>query len=378
MKTFKKGLVLGLTACMAAASLAGCAKEVKEFDPSAKAAAFEGTEVSAGVANFLMRYQQAQFETYYGAMMKSLYGTNLWTTSLDGSGVTYGATFKNDVQVTLEKMLLAEKHAADYGIELTEEETAAIAETAQAFIEANSEDVLNAMSATEENVNRVMTLYTLQFKVEQEMGADVDTEVADEDAVQKTVQYARFDPTSEPESETGDAEAKELLSAKERAEAFLETVKTAEDFVAAAKELDEADEDAGASYFTFGKDDNFPDEAIINAVWDIEEDGTLLEEVVEVNEDYYYVLYVEDAFDDAAVEAKKAEIVAGRKQEAVDALYEEWMKDVKYEVEKDVWDQMIYDISLNIVFETEAVTEAAETEVETEAATEAAETETEK
>ena len=40
MKTFKKGLVLGLTACMAAASLAGCAKEVKEFDPSAKAAVF--------------------------------------------------------------------------------------------------------------------------------------------------------------------------------------------------------------------------------------------------------------------------------------------------------------------------------------------------
>lgn len=380
MKTLKKGLVLGLTACMAAASLAGCAKEVKEFDPTATAATFEGTEVSAGVANFLMRYQQAQFETYYGAMMKSLYGANIWTTSLDGSGVTYGTTFKNDIQVTLEKMLLAEKHAADYGIELTEEETAAISEAAQAFIEANSEELLNEMSATEENITRVMSLYTLQFKVEQEMGADVDTEVADEDAAQMTVQYARFDPTSEPESETGDeTEAKELLSAKERAEAFLETAKTAEDFVAAAAELDEADEDAGASYFTFGKDDTFPDAAIINAVWDIKEDGTLLEEVIEVNEDYYYVLYVEDAFDDAAVEAKKAEIVSERKQEAVAALYEEWMKDVKYEVEEKVWDQMIYDISLTIVMETEAsteaTTEAAGTEVETEEVTETAGTE---
>lgn len=383
MKTgLKRGLVLGLAACMISASLAGCAKEeVKEFDPAATVAVFEGTEVPAGVANFLFRYEQAQYETYYGSMIQSLYGTNVWNTSLDGSGVTYGTTFKNDIMDRLQEMLLAEKHAADYGVELTEEENAAIAEAAQAFIAANDEVLLNEMSATEENIARVMYLYTLQFKVEQEMGADVDTEVADEDAAQMTVQYARFDPTSEPESEAEDAE--ERPSAKERAEAFLESVKEAEDFVAAAKELDETDEDAGASYFTFGKDDTFPDEAIINAVWGIEEDGTLYEEVIEVNEDYYYVIYVEDAFDDEAVEAKKAEIVSGRKQEAVAALYEEWKKDVKFEVEEDVWNLLIYDISLMIKMEmpaeveTEAVSEAAETEAETEAVSEAAETEAE-
>lgn len=381
----KRGLVLGLTACMAAVSLAGCAKEAKEFDPAETVLTMDGEEVSVGVANFLMRYQQAQFETYYGSMIKSLYGTDVWTTDLDGSGVTYGTTFKNDVMTGLEKMLLAEKHAADYGIELTEEETAAIAEAAQAFIADNEEAVLNEMSATEENVIRVMTLYTIQHKVEQEMGADVDTEVADEDAAQKTVTYVRFDPTSEPETETEnetgketeaevETETTELLSAKERAEAFLEVAKEAEDFAAAAAEVTENDADAATSYFTFGEDDTFPDAAIIEAAWDIEEDGTLVEDVVEVNEDYYYVLYVEDAFDDEAVAEKKEEIISTRRLELVADIYDEWMEGVDFKVDEDVYDQLIYDIALTIVTEAETETEAVSetgTEAVTEAATEA-------
>lgn len=380
MKTgLRRGLVLGLTACMTAASLAGCAKEAKEFDPTETVLTMDGEEVSVGVANFLMRYQQAQFETYYGSMIQSLYGTDVWTTDLDGSGVNYGTTFKNEVMTGLEKMLLAEKHAADYGIELTEEETAAIAEAAQAFIAGNEEAVLTEMSATEENVIRVMTLYTIQHKVEQEMGADVDTEVSDEEAAQKTVTYVRFSPTSEPETETENetgtetevqTEAAELLSAKERAEAFLEEAKATEDFAAAAEEWVANDADAGTSYFTFGEEDTFPDAAIIDAAWDIEEDGTLVEEVIEVNEDYYYVIYVDDAFDEEAVAAKKEEIISTRKLELVADIYDEWMEGVEFKVNEDVYGQLIYDIALTIVTETEATTEV-ETETVTEAVTEA-------
>lgn len=384
MKTgLQRGLVLGLTACMAAASLAGCAKEAKELDPTATVVTVDGTEETVGVANFLMRYQQAQFETYYGSMVKSLYGTDVWNADLDGSGSNYGVTFKNDVMTGLEKMLLAEKHAADYGIALTEEENAAIAQAAQAFIAENDEEVLNEMSASEENVIRALTLYTIQYKVEQEMGADVDTEVSDEEAAQMTVTYVRFDPTSEPETETengteseaaaeAQTEAAESLTAKERAEAFLEVAKTADDFAAAAEEVNANDPDTGTSYFTFGEGDTFPDAAIIDAVWGIEEDGTLLDEVIEVNEDYYYVLYVEDAFDDEAVAQKKEEIISTRKQELVADIYDEWMEAVEIKVDEEVYDQLIYDIALTIVAdETEATTEV-ETEAGTEEVTEAA------
>lgn len=444
MKTgLKRGLVLGLTACMAASSLTGCGN--KELDPTAKVAALNGTEISLGVANCILRYQQAQFESMYGSWLKSYYGENLWNSDLTGSGTTYGTTFKEEVMTSIEKMYLAEQHMEEYGVELTEEEQTAIAEAAAAFVEANGEDVLNAMNATEENVERMLTLYTIQYKVEDGMGADVDTAVSDEEAAQRTVAYVRFDVKSEEETEavteevteaadtetqtentaesetetaeetseaaveeaeavktesaeeteteevaeteeveTEDEETKAAKAeAKERAEAFLAVAKEAEDFAAAAEEVTEADPDTGSSTYTFGEDDTYPDEAIIEATRDLEDD-TLVEEVIEVN-DSYYVLYVEDAFDEEAVEDKKTEIIETRRQELVAEIYEEWMEAAEFDVDEKMYARLLFDVALTIEYpeeETEAATEAAaeaETEEETEIVTEEmteAETET--
>ena len=55
----KRGLVLGLAACMAAASLAGCGK--KELDTAKTVATLDGEEIPVGLANCVLRYKQAQF-----------------------------------------------------------------------------------------------------------------------------------------------------------------------------------------------------------------------------------------------------------------------------------------------------------------------------
>lgn len=448
MKTgLKRGLVLGMSLCLAAASLAGCGKKA-ELDTTAAIAALDGENVTAGVANFLLRYQQTQFESSYGGWLKSYYGDNLWNMDLMGTGELYGDTFKNEIMTELERMLLAEKHMADYGVELTDEEKTAIAEAAKTFISENEEEVLEKMSATQENVERVMTLYTIRNKMEHSMSADVDTEVSDEEAAQRTVSYVRFDmkeesqETAEDETagtdgeadteaaltevestktEAADTEALETDSeeiteavsengteadseaaseesteeetedeatrlakeeAKARAEAFLAEAKEAEDFGEAAAAVTEKDTDSSTSSYTFGDDDTYPDEAIITATKDLE-DNTLVEEVVEVN-DSYYVLHVDDAFDEEAVAKKKDEIVAGRKLDAINALYEEWTETSDFTVDEKVLDQLVFDMSLTI--ETEAATEQEAvveeeteitTEVTTETGTEAAETETE-
>lgn len=487
MKTgLKRGLVLGMSLCLAAASLAGCGKKA-ELDTTAAIAALDGENVTAGVANFLLRYQQTQFESSYGGWLKSYYGDNLWNMDLMGTGELYGDTFKNEIMTELERMLLAEKHMADYGVELTDEEKTAIAEAAKTFISENEEEVLEKMSATQENVERVMTLYTIRNKMEHSMSADVDTEVSDEEAAQRTVSYVRFDmkeesqetaedetagtdgeadtenPTEEgtdsevltegsaeqdseavsegvadastevnteadteaaltevesTKTEAADTEALETDSeetteavsengteadseaaseesteeetedeatrlakeeAKARAEAFLAEAKEAEDFGEAAAAVTEKDTDSSTSSYTFGDDDTYPDEAIITATKDLE-DNTLVEEVVEVN-DSYYVLHVDDAFDEEAVAEKKDEIVAGRKLDAINALYEEWTETSDFTVDEKVLDQLVFDMSLTI--ETEAATEQEAvveeeteitTEVTTETGTEAAET----
>ena len=500
MKTgLKRGLVLGMSLCLAAASLAACGKKA-ELDTTATIAALDGENVTAGVANFLLRYQQTQFESSYGGWLKSYYGDNLWNMDLMGTGELYGDTFKNEIMTELERMLLAEKHMADYGVELTDEEKAAIAEAAKTFISENEEEVLEKMSATQENVERVMTLYTIRNKMEHSMSADVNTEVSDEEAAQRTVSYVRFDTkeaseesaedetagidgeadtenpteegtdsevltegsdaqdsesesegaaeestevnteaalteventktetadTEEPETEAGteeiteagteaaeettetgseadtetsSEEATEAVTedeatrlakeeARARAEAFLAEAKNAENFAEAAAAVTEKDTDSSTSSYTFGEDDTYPDEAIITATKGLE-DNTLVEEVVEVN-DSYYVLYVEDAFDEEAVAEKKDEIVAQRKLDAINALYEEWTEASEFTVEEKVLDQLGFDLSLTVeteasteqetvVEETEITTEVtaetgteAETEADTEAGTEA-------
>ena len=66
-------------------------------------------------------------------------------------------------------MMLEQDHMDKYGVELTDEEREAISAAAKAFLEANDEEVLNNMSATQENVETMLTLRTIQSKMEKKM-----------------------------------------------------------------------------------------------------------------------------------------------------------------------------------------------------------------
>ncbi len=453
MKTgLKRGLVLGMTFCLAASSLAGCGKK-KNLDTTAAIATLDGEEIPAGLANFLLRYQQAGFEVYYGSFLKAYYG-DVWNSDLTGSGEAYGVEFKEEAMEELEKLLLAEKHMADYGVELTDEEKAAITDAAKEFIEENSEETLEVMSATQETVERFLTLYAIQAKVEVGMSADVDTEVSDEEAAQRTVSFVSFSQKTQEEEEasteadteekdtetvtediteelteeltseaavteedtakTGAADtetetdteketAAESISeadtetvtealteetetetetedeatraakeeAKGRAEAFLESVKdveNAEAFQEAATEVTENDKDSTYSSYSFGADDTYPDEAIITATEGLD-DNTLVNEVIEVS-GTYYVLYVVDAFDEDATETKKEEIVQQRKEEAIDALYDEWKESIEFVVNEDLYAEMLFNIEFTAEQEIAADTEGTSEDI-TEAVSEA-------
>lgn len=206
-----------LGACLAAASVTGCAK--KELDPTAAVATLDGEEVSAGLYHLFLRYQQAQFQTYYGAYFGT---TDIWNQDLTGSGEAYGESFKDTVMDELEKMLLAEKHMDEYGVSLSDADKAKISEAAAAFLADNTDEVKNAISADEPTVKRMMELYAIRTKMEAVMPSDVDTEVSDEEAAQRTISYALFKPVEESEeeseSETETAAAETETSAETKAE----------------------------------------------------------------------------------------------------------------------------------------------------------------
>ena len=91
MKKIAKALVVvGLVASMAI-GMVGCGS--KPVDGSQVVATVGEKEMTLGEANFLLRYQQVQTETYYESML----GEGIYNMDLYGTGSTYGADFKADV-----------------------------------------------------------------------------------------------------------------------------------------------------------------------------------------------------------------------------------------------------------------------------------------
>ena len=203
----KRILAAGMCASMAMGLLTGCSSSNDEV-----VAKMGDTKLTLGEANFMLRYSQAQTQSYLGAMFGE--GTNVFQQDLTGSGQAYGETAKESVLNDLKDMTILEQHMSDYNVELTDEDKAAIEEAAKQFIADNSKEVLKEMSATEETVSRILTLYTIQSKMETAIEADVDTEVSDEEAAQKTIQYAYF---TIPETENETEDTTEATSADENA-----------------------------------------------------------------------------------------------------------------------------------------------------------------
>ena len=447
-KGFRRGLAAALCAVLAFSALTGCSKKKDKFDAKADMLTLKDTgSISAGAANLLLRYEQAEFENGIGQFLKSYYG-DLWNSDFSGSGEAYGNTFKTQILETMQHMLLAKSHAEEFGVELTDDEKSAITKAASDFIAANDEEVLAKMSATQESAEVMLTMYTIMTKMETAMSADVDTEVSDEEAAQRTISYVYFTATTEAEteeeselpeeisesveeaagalaeevseavSEAGQAlaeaesevktksadksetepeeapeavteaaeaateevgenaaediteaetetESPEMLAARAealaRAEAFLARVQAGADFEEEAQAaMNDETQHAVHDDYTFGDSDTYPDAAIREATVGLE-DGQLVDHVIQVGTSYYVVL-VEDAFDEEATLDKKDQIVENRRSEAINAYYDEWTESAEFSLDQDAWTSLVFDIALNYPSEeeTEGLSEAAE------------------
>lgn len=248
----KKAVVFGLSACLMLGSLSGCSKKEAEFDPEATAVTVNGDEISAGLVKFATHYTQALTEDLYKNYMGV---SDPMSQDLYGNGSTMGDMIKSQTVTTLENMVLAEQKMEEYGVELTDDEKSTISETAKKFLDDNGEEVLDKMGATQETVERYLTLRLIQNKMEPAMSADVDTEVSDDEAAQRKVQYAMFraeteaesesetETESEAESETGSEAATEVIEET----TLVETEGATEVSAAAENSTDAADAKAEAA-----------------------------------------------------------------------------------------------------------------------------------
>ena len=248
----KRALILALAGIMAA-SLTGCGS-LKDDAVVVKAG---DEEITAGVANFYARYTQAQYETYFASYFG---GDDMWTKNAS-DGKTYEESIKETLLDDLKNMALLEKHMKDYDVKLTKADKKAINNAAEEFDKANSQKKKDKVSGSEENVKRVMTLMVIEQKMRSAIVAEANVNVTDEEAVQKHMQYVEFDYTTS--SDSSDDEKKQV---KEKAAAFAEGAKTAEDFASYATEQGTEAKDA-----TFDSDSVSPSKEVVKAADKLEE-----------------------------------------------------------------------------------------------------------
>lgn len=362
-KLGKKLVTAGLCVCVAAAALTGCAK----VNGDAVVATLDGEKISMGLANLMVRYNQAQMEANLGAM----FGEDMWNTDLMGNGTPYGITLKTQIMDSLEEMLILEKHMEEYKVTISDEEKKKIEDSAKKFMEENSAETLEAMTATQENVARMLTLNTVQNKMKTAIVKDVDANVSDDEAAQKTINYVLFST-----ADTTDAEGKavamtddEKKAAKENAQKLLDAVKGGKAMEEALKEIDEEKTVSSGSY---GKDDTSLKDELKTAA-DKLKDGETADSLVETDGGYY-VLQMKTTFDEEATQSKKDSIVSQRKTDKYNEVYNGWKEKVKFELKQSVWDKVDFIDKITVKqTETSEAATAAATET-TEAATVATET----
>ena len=397
----KRILAAGMCASMAMGLLTGCSSSNDEV-----VAKMGDTKLTLGEANFMLRYSQAQTQSYLGAMFGE--GTNVFQQDLTGSGQAYGETVKESVLNDLKDMTILEQHMSDYNVELTDEDKVAIEEAAKQFIADNSKDVLKEMSATEETVSRILTLYTIQSKMETAIEADVDTEVSDEEAAQKTIQYAYFTiPETESETEDATEDATEATSADESAsetetgteavsETETETEATSESETVAETETEATSETEAASEAASEETSEDTTESeteesaekketreTVQGIIDAVQGGETLEDAVKAadesksltsysygadeetlnenlknaadalsdgeiasepveGENGFYVVQMVSTFDRDATDQKKEEIIKDRKKELYDNKIAEWDTE-SFDINEKVWDKVTFE-----------------------------------
>lgn len=334
----KRLFALALAGVLAAATLTGCGS----LKGDETVATVDDTKIDADLANFFARYTQATYETYYSAYL----GEDMWNSDAS-DGETYEESVKSSVLKSLEDMILLEKHMEDYDVSITDEDKAMIKETTQQFLNDNSLDDKNLVSGNEKTVNRALTLMAVQQKMRTAIQAGADTEVSDEEAAQKSMDYVFISyQTKDDSGNSKDVSDDEKAQLKSQAEAIASGLKEGGDLNALAEE-----QGATVQTLTFDKDTTSPDEDLIKAADALGEGEST--DVIET-EKGCYVAKVTSLLDRTATDSKKSQIVQERQTKLYDDTLKKWRKKANIKVHKDVWKKVSFQkVSVKMKTETQ-------------------------
>ena len=333
----KKTAGVAMAGIMAAGMLTGCGE--KKLDGSKTVATVDGTEIPLGVVSLSVRDGQMQTEAMYRSYMGGS-DFSIWDTEAE-EGKTYGEQLVEQALEDVELMYIMKEKAADYDVELTDDDEKAIEEAAASFMEANSDEAIADLAVTEDQVKTFLELETYKQRIHDPIIADVDKDVSDEEAQQSSFSYVSIS--------TADLSDDEIKQKKEDAQKIQdELTKDPEgDFDEIAKSVDDSysslegtfdandtsDEEDSEDEDSEEDSSTYPDEVI--KVLRTLDDGEVAPDVIETDT-AYYVVKLNQKNDEEATETKKESIISTREQDLYTETTDKWMEDADIKEEKKV------------------------------------------
>ena len=362
MKTMtKRTAVAALTGVMAVGMLTGCGE--KKLDGTKTVATVDGTEIPLGLVSLSVREGQAQTEAMYKSFMGGQ-DYSIWSMDAE-DGKTYGEQAVEQSLKDIELMYIMKEKAADYKVEITDDDEQKIAEAAAAFMEANSEDTIQELAVSEDQVKTYLELQTYKSRMHDPIIADVDKNVSDEEAQQSSFTYVSISTAdlSDDEVKQKKEDAQKILDDLNAAGAdgdFNEIAKAVDDSYSAvsgtfaANEDAQKDEDSDSSSTS-----TYPDEVM--KVLRTLKDGEIGPDVIETDS-AYYVVRLDKVNDEEATETKKESIISTRETNLYTEITEKWLDDADVKVENKVLKtlKVTDNHKFSIATATPEVTEAAD------------------
>ncbi len=283
--------------------------------------------------NEAMVYLKSAQENY-----EADYGENIWDVDILGNGETFGTMIKDEVMNQITELKIIRAKAKEMEINLSEEELADANAYAKEHFEGLTEEDINQYLVTEELLQQIYADNLLADKMFENLTINVDTQVADLDAKQITVQHILINGVDYDEEGN-----KVALSTEEKEEAYekvrslLEQAKETEDFYALA----EANSEAETIEYTFGRGQgptNYS-AAFEQAAFTLK--SGQVSDIISTDYGWHILYCVSDFNEDATIQVKEA-IIEQRRNEMFAKLYTEWSADYDIVINSEAWSTVPY------------------------------------
>ncbi len=187
MNRFMKYAAAALAAATAVSTLGGCEQLEQKSPEDTVAVTFGDTNIMLDEVTYMIRSMEYTYESYFGS--------NICSNDMgDGSGMTVGDYIKQMSLSQLRQTLVLNEYAEQNGIELSDAQKTKVNDAIEKM-QAEGEDYLNAVGATDELIEKTYTENAIANLVYLDLVADVDTTVGDDEFLRKKIAYVKLTPS---------------------------------------------------------------------------------------------------------------------------------------------------------------------------------------